>query len=161
MKTHKSEISSLVKGNFDTKDIEELINQHKQEISAITHERQNTLAESMQPFIQEIPKEKILHYLESTENDYRSALEMHEQETEELSPIEDPEEPSDAQTARLMLRLLKNLQYAAHEALDLMIWEAIRTGALSMREVATEIGTSHVSLQRRTSEIRERFSPGI
>lgn len=160
MKTHKSEISGLIRSNFDTKDLEDLLTRHKEEISAISHERQSNLAEAIEPLIREVSKEDIQHYLESTEDYYRSALELHEQEGEELFAI-DPEEPSDAQTARLMLRLLKNLQYAAHEALDLMIWEAIRTGALSMREVATEIGTSHVSLQRRTSEIRERFSPGI
>ncbi len=161
MKTHKSEISGLIRSNFDTKDLEDLLTRHKKEISAISHERQSNLAEAIEPLIREVSKKDIQHYLESSEESYRAAIEMHEQETEELSPIEDPEEPSDAQTARLMLRLLKNLESATTKALNAMAWEAIRTGALSMREVSAELNTSHVSVQRRTSEVRERFSPDV
>lgn len=161
MKTHKSEISGLIRSNFDTKDLEDLLTRHKKEISAISHERQSNLAEAIEPLIREVSKKDIQHYLESSEESYRAAIEMHEQETEELSPIEDPEEPSDAQTARLMLRLLKNLESATTKALNAMAWEAIRTGSLSMREVSAELNTSHVSVQRRTSEARERFSPDV
>lgn len=161
MKTHKSEISGLIRSNFDTKDLEDLLTRHKKEISAISHERQSNLAEAIEPLIREVSKEDIQHYLESSEESYRAAIEINEEDSEAFGGKDAlySEEPSDAQTARLMILLLKNLESAATKALNAMAWEAIRTGALSMREVSAELNTSHVSVQRRTSEVRERFSP--
>lgn len=124
---------------------------------------------------QQMQQEEARKLHEQQQMQLEEAIELHKQEEqgkiqlEEGVVIEDdaPEEVEniidsvDAEVSRIRLEVLQKLQKATTEALNLATWEAIRTGSLSTRQAASELGISHASIPKRTAEIRQRFSPDV
>ena len=174
MKTHRNEVMTLLSGQqFTPEKMQALMQEHSDEVSAIRSETHQQIAEALSNIFRDkdISKSLILKSLQHFEDDLETGVyDAYDQQQMQLEDAIEEGHPEkveitidavDAEMSRIRLELLQKLQKATTEALNLATWEAIRTGSLSIRQAASELGISHASIPKRTAEIRERFSPGV
>ena len=174
MKTHRNEVMTLLSGQqFTPEKMQALMQEHSDEVSAIRNETHQQIAEALSNIFRDkdISKSLILKSLQHFEDDLETGVyDAYDQQQMQLEDAIEEGHPEkveitidavDAEISRIRLELLQKLQKATTEALNLATWEAIRTGSLSIRQAASELGISHASIPKRTAEIRERFSPGV